>query len=74
MATKVDKKNAIRQGIIEAAIVYSQSLAGKTFLYVYGDEYFEVSFPVDHFLHLTEWRQYFLQRIFIGMQKGYSYK
>lgn len=52
MATKVDKKNAIRQGIIEAAIVYSQSLAGKTFLYVYGDEYFEVSFPVDHFLHL----------------------
>ena len=53
MATKVDKKNAIRQGIIEAAIVYSQSLAGKTFLYVYGDEYFEVSFPIDHFLHLT---------------------
>ena len=53
MATKVDKKNAIRQGIIEAAIVYSQSLAGKTFLYVCGDEYFEVSFPIDHFLHLT---------------------
>ena len=53
MATKVDKKNAIRHGIIEAAIVYSQSLAGKTFLYVYGDEYFEVSFPIDHFLHLT---------------------
>ena len=53
MATMVDKKNAIRQGIIKAAIVYSQSLAGKTFLYVYGDEYFEVSFPVDHFLHLT---------------------
>ena len=25
----------------------------KTFLYVYGDEYFEVSFPIDHFLHLT---------------------
>ena len=53
MATKVDKKNAIRQGIIKAAIVYSQSLAGKMVLYVYGDEYFEVSFPVDHFLHLT---------------------
>ena len=69
MATKVDKKNAIRQGIIEAAIVYSQSLAGKTFLYVYGDEYFEVSFPGDLFLHLTGGRQDFLQRIFIGMQK-----
>lgn len=53
MATKTDKKNAIRQGIIDSASVYSQSLAGKTFLYVYGKEYFEVSFPVDHFLHLT---------------------
>ena len=53
MATKTDKKNAIRQGIIDAAIVYSQNLAGKTFLYVYGDEYFEVSFPTNRFLHLT---------------------
>lgn len=53
MATKVDKKNVIRQGITEAEIVYFQNLAGKTFLYVCGDEYFEVSFPIDHFLHLT---------------------
>lgn len=53
MATKTDKKNAIRRGIIDSAIVYSQMLAGKAFLYVHGDEYFEVSFPVDHFLHLT---------------------
>ena len=53
MATKVDKKNAIQQGITEAEIVYFQNLAGKTFLYVCGDEYFEVSFPIDHFLHLT---------------------
>lgn len=53
MVTKTDKKNAIRQDIIASAGVYSQSLAGKAFLYVYGDEYFEVSFPVDHFLHLT---------------------
>ena len=53
MATKTDKKNAIRQGIIDLAAIYSQDLAGKAFLYVYGDEYFEVSFPVDHFLHLT---------------------
>lgn len=42
MSTKIDKKNAIRQGIVEAASVYSKNLAGKTFLYVYGDEYFEV--------------------------------
>ena len=53
MATKTDKKNAIRQDIIDSAIIYSQNLAGKVFLYVYGDEYFEVSFPVNHFLHLT---------------------
>lgn len=53
MATKTDKKNAIRQGIIDSAEIYSQNLAGKAFLYAYGDEYFEVSFPVDHFLHLT---------------------
>lgn len=53
MATKTDKKNAIRQDIIDSASVYSQDLAGKVFLYVYGDEHFEVFFPVDHFLHLT---------------------
>ena len=53
MATKADKKNVIRQDIIDAADVYSQNLAGKTFLYVYGEEFFEVSFPVNRFLHLT---------------------
>lgn len=53
MATKTDKKNAIRQGIIDSAVIYSRDLAGKTFLYVYGNDFFEVSFPVDHFLHLT---------------------
>ena len=53
MASKTDKKNAIRQRIIDSAAIYSRNLAGKAFLYVYGDEYFQVSFPVDHFLHLT---------------------
>jgi hypothetical protein len=53
MATKAEKKNAIRQAIVEAAEIYSQNLAGRTFLYVYGEEYFEVSFPVENFLHLT---------------------
>ena len=53
MTTKAEKKNAIRQDIIEAAKIYSQNLAGKVFLYVYGEEYFEVSFPVENFLHLT---------------------
>lgn len=53
MTTKAEKKNTIRQGIIDAAMIYSSSLAGKTFLYVYGENFFEVSFPVEHFLHLT---------------------
>ena len=53
MATKADKKNAIRQNIIDSASIYSQNLAGKVFLYVYGEEFFEVSFPIDHFLHLS---------------------
>ena len=53
MATKIDKKNAIRQYIMDSALIYSSDLAGKTFLYIYGKEFFEVSFPVDHFLHLT---------------------
>ena len=49
MATKTDKKNAIRQDIMDSAVIYSSDLAGKTFLYVYGNDFFEVSFPVDHF-------------------------
>ena len=53
MATKTDKKNVIRQEIMDSAAIYSSDLAGKTFLYVYGNDFFEVSFPVDHFLHLT---------------------
>ena len=53
MATKEEKKKIIRQQIIDAAKVYSGSLAGRTFLYVYGEEFFEVSFPIESFLHLT---------------------
>lgn len=53
MATKTHKKDVIRQEIIAAANIYSQCLAGKTFLYVYGNNYFELSFPIDRFLHLT---------------------
>ncbi len=53
MATKTEKKNLIRQYIIDSAKAYSEKLAGKTFLYVYKNEFFEVSFPSDHFLHLT---------------------
>ena len=53
MAMKEQKKEAIRQQIVRAAEIYSRELAGKTFLYVYGQEYFEVNFMSDRFLHLT---------------------
>lgn len=53
MLTKTEKKKSIREEISEAALVYNQYLVGKQFLYVYGNEYFAVSFPIDHFLHLT---------------------
>ena len=38
MVEKTNKKNAIRQDIIDSVVIYSQDLAGKVFLYVYGDE------------------------------------
>lgn len=53
MATKKDKKDHIRKQIIDAACVYRDNLAGKVFLYVTGDEYFEVVFQNDRFMHLT---------------------
>ena len=64
MATKADKKNLIRQAIINSANIYSRNLAGKAFLYVYEDEYFEVSVPIDHFLHLTGVETYLTAREF----------
>lgn len=53
MATKAEKKKIVRQDIITAADIYGSYLAGKSFLYVHGTEYFEVLFPISHFLHLT---------------------
>lgn len=53
MATKTDKKEHIRKQIIDASYVYRDNLAGKAFLYVIGDEYFEVVFQTDRFMHLT---------------------
>lgn len=39
MATKTEKKNAIRQDIIDSAGVYSQNLAGKAF-FMYMEKLF----------------------------------
>ncbi len=53
MHLKDDKKKKIRDNIIQCSKTYSNKLAGKTFLYVFDDNYIEVAFPIDHFLHLT---------------------
>ncbi len=50
---EISDKTKVKNMIIGATRVYGQFLSGKNFLYVYGENYFEVSFPVDHFRHLT---------------------
>ena len=51
--TKQAKKIAVRNEIIDAAEIYKRELAGKVFMFVYGNEWFEVVFKTDRFLHLT---------------------
>lgn len=53
MADLLTEKEELRKQIISAAIIYKRYLAGKTFLYVYRDKYFEVAFMVNRFKHLT---------------------
>lgn len=53
MHTKRAKGEQIRKQIIAASKVYRDHLAGRVFLYVYGESYFEVVFPTDRFRHLT---------------------
>lgn len=53
MEIKLDDKDLARKGIIRAAKSYSKHLSGKVFLYVFGNEYIEVMFRADDFLHMT---------------------
>lgn len=53
MAKKQDKKEDLRRLVIKAAKIYGKHLAGKVFLYVYGDNFFEIQFKTDRFMHLT---------------------
>lgn len=48
-----NSKKRIRDGIIQAARIYQEKLVGKKFMYVFGDEYFEVCFRKKAFKHLT---------------------
>ena len=53
MVTKSAKKAQIRTLIMNAAHAYAKELAGKVFLYVYGNDYLEISFRKECFLHFT---------------------
>ena len=75
MASKSQKKNIIRQDIIEAANIYAEHLAGRTFLYVYAGEFFEVTFPNSCFLHLTGVETYLsANEFYINYKYGLYFK
>ena len=72
MATKVQKKELIRKQIIEAANIYSQKLAGKKFLYVTSNYYFEILFLTDKFYTLQALTQNLQRKTFMKKHvKGY---
>lgn len=47
------KVELIRNNIISAAQVYKNSLVGRYYLYVFENNYFEMYYGTDNFLHLT---------------------
>lgn len=53
MADINTEKIELRKQIISAANIYKTNLAGKVFLYVYGNTYFEVAYMTECFKHLT---------------------
>lgn len=53
MADMNVEKMELRKQIISAAKIYKDNLAGRVFLYVYGDTYFEVAYMTECFKHLT---------------------
>lgn len=51
--TKREEREQIVNKIVCAAQVYKECLLGRTFLYVFGGKYIEVSFRKQEFAHLT---------------------
>lgn len=70
MADKASKKEHIRNQIIKASHIYRDELAGKVFLYVVGDECFEVVFKTDRFMHLTGVNSILGAQAFYNMAKS----
>ena len=48
-----NKKINLRNDIITVAKVYRDELAGKCFMYIYGEKYIEILFKTSNFSHLT---------------------
>lgn len=70
MDTKDVKKARVRADIIDAAQIYSSQLAGKIFLYVTGDDIFEVAFKTDRFMHLTGTTSHLRAQVFYDKAKS----
>ena len=70
MSDKASKKEHIRNQIIKASHIYRDELAGKVFLYVVGDECFEVVFKTDRFMHLTGVNSILGAQAFYNMAKS----
>ena len=47
------EKVELRRQIISAANTYKNELSGRVFLYIYGNQYFEVAYTTECFKHLT---------------------
>ena len=50
--TYEEKRNIVREQIVESAQIYSQ-LAGKYYLYIFDKYFFEMYFGTENFMHLT---------------------
>lgn len=53
MADLNSEKICIRKQVISAADIYKEELAGRVYLYVYGDSCLEVAYMTECFKHLT---------------------
>lgn len=48
-----DSKAKIRRNIIKSSQLYKSELAGKYYIYIYGNKYIEILFKTNNFSHLT---------------------
>jgi hypothetical protein len=51
--TQQDKVNIVRNNIIKNVQMYSSCLAGRYYLYIFENQYFEMYYGTENYLHLT---------------------